>query len=178
MESFVDKIKQWGETAKNTWSNLSLNQKVLFGGIVLLILVAIVIITSSVTTENPYQVLYTGLDDKDASAVVDKLDEMKIKYKLEDNGTTIAVPADVKDSTRLKLAAENIPRGESGFELFEQSSFGETQTDKKVKYQAALQGELARAFRAWTKLKLPRSTWRCQKRPCFQIINWRLKHRW
>lgn len=153
MESFVDKIKQWGETAKNTWSNLSLNQKVLFGGIVLLILVAIVIITSSVTTENPYQVLYTGLDDKDASAVVDKLDEMKIKYKLEDNGTTIAVPADVKDSTRLKLAAENIPRGESGFELFEQSSFGETQTDKKVKYQAALQGELARSIQSLDKVK-------------------------
>jgi len=153
MESFVDKIKQWGETAKNAWSNLSLNQKVIFGGVALLILVAIVIMASSMSKENPYQVLYTGLDSKDAAAVVEKLTEMKIKYRLEDNGTTISVPTDFKDSTRLKLAAENIPRGESGFELFEQSSFGETQTDKKVKYQAALQGELARSIQSLEKVK-------------------------
>ncbi len=153
MESFADKIKQWGETAKNAWLNLSLNQKVMFGGVALLILVAIVIMASSMGKENPYQVLYAGLDSKDAAAVVEKLNEMKIKYKLEDNGTTISIPAELKDSTRLKLAAENIPRGESGFELFEQSSFGETQTDKKVKYQAALQGELARSIQSLEKIK-------------------------
>ena len=153
MESFADKIKQWGEAVKNAWSNLSLNQKVIFGGVALLVLVAIVIMASSMSKENPYQVLYTGLDSKDAAAVVEKLTEMKIKYRLEDNGTTISVPTDFKDSTRLKLAAENIPRGESGFELFEQSSFGETQTDKKVKYQAALQGELARSIQSLEKIK-------------------------
>lgn len=153
MESILDKIKQWGETAKNTWSNLGLNQKVLFGGVALLILVAVVIMASSVSKEDPYQVLYAELDEKDAAAVTEKLTEMKIKHKLEDNGTTISVPTDLKDSTRLKLAAENIPRGESGFELFEQSSFGETQTDKKVKYQAALQGELARSIQSLEKVK-------------------------
>ncbi len=153
MESFVDKIKQWGDTARNAWSNLSLNQKVMFGGVALLILTTAVIMASSIGKENPYQVLYAGLDNKDAAAVVEKLTEMKIKYKLEDNGTTISIPADIKDSTRLKLAAENIPRGESGFELFEQSSFGETQTDKKVKYQAALQGELARSIQSLEKIK-------------------------
>lgn len=156
MEGFVDKIKQWGETGKNAWSNLSLNQKVLFAGVVLLILVATIVMASSLRKENPYQVLYTGLDDKNAAAVVEKLNEMKIKYKLEDNGSTISVPADLKDSTRLKLAVENIPRGESGFELFEQSSFGETQTDKKVKYQAALQGELARSIQSLEKVKAAR----------------------
>ncbi len=153
MESFVDKIKQWGDTARNAWSNLSLNQKVMFGGVALLILTTAVIMASSIGKENPYQVLYAGLDNKDAAAVVEKLTEMKIKYKLEDNGTTISIPADIKDSTRLKLAAENIPRGESGFELFEQSSFGETQTDKKVKYQAALQGELARSIQSLERIK-------------------------
>jgi flagellar M-ring protein FliF len=153
MESFMENIKQWGEKAKTTWTNLSLNQKVLFGGVALLILVATVVMASSMSKENPYQVLYAGLDQKDAAAVVEKLNEMKIKHKLEDNGTTISVPAEVKDSTRLKLAAENIPRGESGFELFEQSSFGETQTDKKVKYQAALQGELARSIQSLEKVK-------------------------
>lgn len=153
MESFVDNLKQRGEGLKNAWTNLSLNQKVLFAGVALLILVAIVVLAGSATKREPYQVLYTELDGKDAAAVVDKLNEMKIKYKLEDNGSTIMVPPEVKDSTRLKLAAENIPRGESGFELFEQSSFGETQTDKKVKYQAALQGELAKSIQSLKKVK-------------------------
>lgn len=153
MGSFVDNVKQRGEGIKNTWSNLSLNQKVLFAGVVLLVLAAAVVLASSAGKQDPYQVLYTELEEKDAAAVVDKLTEMKIKFKLEDSGTTILVPPEVKDSTRLKLAGENIPRGESGFELFEESGFGETQTDKKVKYQAALQGELARSIQSLEKVK-------------------------
>jgi flagellar M-ring protein FliF len=153
MGSFVDNVKQQGERLKNTWTNLSLNQKVLGAGVVLLILAAIAVMAANVGKQEPYQVLYTELDEKDAAAVVDKLNEMKIKFKLEDNGATIMVPPEVKDSTRLSLAAENIPRGESGFELFEKSSFGETQTDKKVKYQAALQGELAKSIQSLEKVK-------------------------
>lgn len=153
MGSFVNNCKQWGEKLKGMWSNLSLNQKVLFTGVALLILVAIVVLAGYAGKEDPYQVLYAELDEKDAATVVEKLGEMKIKYKLEDGGTTILVPPAAKDSARLKLAAENIPRGESGFELFENSSFGETQTDKKVKYQAALQGELARSIQSLDKIK-------------------------
>ena len=153
MGSFVDNVKQQGERLKNTWTNLSLNQKVLGAGVVLLILAAIAVMAANVGKQEPYQVLYTELDEKDAAAVVDKLNKMKIKFKLEDNGATIMVPPEVKDSTRLSLAAENIPRGESGFELFEKSSFGETQTDKKVKYQAALQGELAKSIQSLEKVK-------------------------
>lgn len=153
MGSFAVNIKQWGESLKNTWSNLSLNKKVLSSGIALLILVAIVVLASQAGKEDPYQVLYAELDEKDAAAVVEKLNEMKIKYKLEDSGATVMVPAEFKDSARLQLAAENIPRGESGFELFQQSSFGETQTDKKVKYQAALQGELAKSIQSLERVK-------------------------
>jgi flagellar M-ring protein FliF len=81
------------------------------------------------------------------------LDEDKISYELENGGTTILVPPDVKDKTRLQLASETLPRGETGFELFQESNFGETQTDKKVKYQMALQGELARTIQALDKIK-------------------------
>jgi len=153
MGSLIDNLKQRGEGLKSVWSGLSLNQKVLIAGAALLVLVAVVVLASSAARQEPYQVLYTELDEKDAATVVDKLNELKIQYELEDNGSTIMVPPEIKDSTRLKLAGENIPRGESGFELFEESSFGETQTDKKVKYQAALQGELARSIQSLDKVK-------------------------
>ncbi|MGI5911144.1 MAG: flagellar basal-body MS-ring/collar protein FliF [Syntrophomonadaceae bacterium] len=153
MESLVGNVKQWGKGFKTTWSNLSLNKKVIYAAAGLFILVVFLVMASRGGKDKPYQILYTELDERDAAAVVEKLTEMNIAYKLQDSGTTISVPAELKDSVRLTLAGENIPRGESGFELFAQNSFGETQTDKKVKYQAALQGELARSIQSLQKVK-------------------------
>lgn len=153
MESFVNNARQFGMRVKEAWDNLSLNQKVLFGGAALLIVAALVTLAVSSNQGTPYEVLYTELDKKDAAQILTKLDEEKISYKLENGGTTILVPPDVKDKTRLQLASENLPHGETGFELFQESNFGETQTDKKVKYQMALQGELARTIQAIDKIK-------------------------
>ena len=40
-----------------------------------------------------YEPLYTRLSVDDAAAITEKLDAAKIKYKLEDEGSTILVPA-------------------------------------------------------------------------------------
>lgn len=153
METFVNNVRQTGVRIKEAWAKLSLNQKVLFGAAALLITAAAIILLFTAGSKSPYEVLYTELDKKDAAQILAKLDEDKISYKIEDNGTTILVPPEVKDKTRLQLAGENLPRGETGFELFQQSNFGETQTDKKVKYQMALQGELARSIQSLEKVK-------------------------
>ncbi|MEN6325084.1 MAG: flagellar basal-body MS-ring/collar protein FliF [Syntrophomonas sp.] len=153
METFVNNVRQTGVRIKEAWTRLSLNQKVLFGAAALLIAAAAVILAFTAGSETPYEVLYTELDKKDAAQIIAILDEGKITYQLEDNGTTILVSPEVKDKTRLQLASENLPRGETGFELFQESNFGETQTDKKVKYQMALQGELARSIQSLEKVK-------------------------
>ncbi len=153
METFVNNVRQTGVRIKEAWTKLSLNQKVLFGAAALLIAAAAVILVFTAGSETPYDVLYTELDKKDAAQIIAILDEGKIPYELEDSGTTILVSPEVKDKTRLQLASENLPRGETGFELFQESSFGETQTDKKVKYQMALQGELARSIQSLDKVK-------------------------
>jgi flagellar M-ring protein FliF len=153
MESFVERVKQRAGQVKEYWGKQSLNRKVLFAGLLLLGLLALIILLFATGQKDPYEVLYAELDEKDASAVVARLEEEKITYKLVDNGTTILVRPEYKDSTRLKLAGENLPRGEAGFELFQESSFGETQTDKQIKYQAALQGELARTIQSLDKVK-------------------------
>ncbi|HBK52691.1 MAG TPA: flagellar M-ring protein FliF [Syntrophomonas wolfei] len=165
MESFAEKLKETAGRVAGSWQNMNLNQKVLAGGGVLLILAAAIILLISSSRDTAYEVLYTELDKKDASQITAKLDEGKVPYKLENGGTTILVPPALKDKTRLSLAGENLPRGETGFELFQESKFGETQTDKKVKYQVALQGELARSIQSLDKVKaakvnlaLPEST--------------------
>ncbi len=153
MESFVNRLNQYATNIKELWNKLSLNQKVLIAGGAMLIIATLAVLTITSDPNSGYEVLYTELDDKDAAAMVEKLNEDKISYKLDDNGTTILVPAQEKYKARLNLASQNLPRGEAGLELFLESSFGETQTDKKVKYQSALQGELARTIQALDKVK-------------------------
>lgn len=153
MANVMERLKQWGSTMLEAWNKLSLNQKVLFAGAALLVVAAVAILSSG--TAATYEVLYSELDAKTASQVTTKLDEYKIGYKLQEGqeGTTVLVASEQKSSTRLKLAADNLPQSESGFELFQTTNFGETESDKKVKYQMALQGELARTIQGLDKVK-------------------------
>lgn len=153
MESLMTNLKQIGSRIKGFWSKLTLNQKVIGSGVGLLIVIALIILLFNGKSSQPMEVLYADLTEKDAAAIVEKLEEEKIPYQLEDQGATILVPSPIKYSTRLKLAAEDLPQGHAGLELFRETSFGETQMDKKVKYQEALQGELARTIQSLDKVK-------------------------
>ncbi len=96
-----------------------------------------------------YQVLFSGMNQRDGSQVVTKLKEMKIPYHLENDGTTIRVPQENVYETRLALAGEGLPRGQGvGFEIFNKVDVGTTDFVQKINYQRALQGELARTIGA------------------------------
>ncbi|HBQ86201.1 MAG TPA: flagellar M-ring protein FliF [Syntrophomonas sp.] len=155
MDKLLNNFRQLGSRARDIWSRLSLNQKVLFGGAALMIVIAVAVLAFN-SRQVQYEVLYNDLSEKDAAAIVDQLNENKTPYKLEENGATILVPSEVKYQTRLKMAGENLPQGQAGFELFQQNNFAETQSDKKVKYQEALQGELARTIQSLGKIKAAR----------------------
>jgi flagellar M-ring protein FliF len=155
MENFLNKIRQLQGRIRDILSRLTLNQKVLFGGAALMIIIAVIVLAVN-SNKVEYETLYTDLSEKDAAAIVEQLTEDKTPYQLENNGSTILVPAEMKYETRLKMAGQNLPQGQAGFELFDQSSFGETQSDKKVKYLEALQGELARTIQSLDKVKAAR----------------------
>lgn len=156
MGSFMDRLRQFAGQIRDFWSNSSVNLKVLFAGAAILIVVAIAYLAFGSTTTTTYEVLYSDLSAKDAASVTAKLTELKIPYQVADNGTTITVPSEQKYDARFQLAAEGIPEGEYGFELFTTTNFGETQSDKAVKYQMALQGELARTIQSLEKVKSAR----------------------
>ncbi|MGE5405821.1 MAG: flagellar basal-body MS-ring/collar protein FliF, partial [Candidatus Saccharibacteria bacterium] len=144
---FADALKERWNQLTEYWAGLSLNQKVLIAAAVLLIIAAITI--PSVTMMQPdYVILYNKLEVNDAAAMTAKLDELAIPYQLSDNGSTIMVPSAQKDTARLQLASAGLPKGVAGFDLFNTTNFGETETDKKVKYQVALQGELTKTIQS------------------------------
>lgn len=92
--------------------------------------------------------LFTGMEAKDAGEVAAKLKEMKIAYEPQETskGTAILVQAKDVHNARLELASQGLPRGDKGFEIFDDSKLGVTEFQNKVQFLQALQGELTRTI--------------------------------
>lgn len=94
-----------------------------------------------------YQLLFSNISPEDAGAIIGKLKEQRVPYKVTGAGRTVLVPSETVDELRLQLASQGIPRGEgTGFELFDKSSPWSTGFVQELNYQRALQGELARSI--------------------------------
>lgn len=99
------------------------------------------------TTREEYSPLFTGLDPKTASAVVENLKQSGIRHRLEAEGTTIMVPKKQVYDIRIQLAGEGLLTNTGlGFELFDQSKLGVTEFERRLDYQRALQEELRRTI--------------------------------
>jgi flagellar M-ring protein FliF len=95
----------------------------------------------------PYAPLFSNLKDADAATIVAELDKKKTPYRLRDKGSTILVPKDRVDATRLEIVGSDLPlKGMVGFELFNKSDMGLTEFAQRINYQRALQGELGRTI--------------------------------
>lgn len=93
-----------------------------------------------------YAPLFAGLDPVEAGAMVEKLKEMNIPYRLTEQGKTIEVPEKQVYETRIQLANSGALGKGKGFELFDQTKMGITDFEQQVQYQRALQEELRRTI--------------------------------
>jgi flagellar M-ring protein FliF len=117
-------------------------------GTVAVALVALVLIVSTVGHGSDSAVAFSGLSNDDMAAVVAKLKDAKIQYELAEGGV-IRVPSGQVQEARMATAGLGLggkPATGSGFELFNQPSFGQTEFTQKVNYQRALENELARSI--------------------------------
>ena len=116
-------------------------------GIIFGIFIAILALSYFLFLRLNYSLLYQNLPISDASAIVAELDAREIKYRLRNGGKDIHVPAVDADAIRLGILDSEAPRKKiDGFELFNDSEMGLTDFAQKIKYQRALQGELARTI--------------------------------
>lgn len=94
-----------------------------------------------------YEVLFSNISDKDGGAIVAMLQQQNVPHKFSEGGHAILVPSQYVHDTRLKLAAQGLPRGGSvGFELMENQKLGQSQFSEQVTYQRALEGELSQTI--------------------------------
>ena len=92
-------------------------------------------------------VLFSDLTPEDANAALQELNKRDVPVDLTNGGTTIMVPAADVHRLRVELAAKGVgTSGVVGFEIFDQSHYGMTETDYEVKRLRALQGELTKTI--------------------------------
>ena len=141
-------MANWRERLRELWNRYDKKRKYAFiGGLIALIL-AFIGISFWYGSKPDYVPLYTNLETKDAGDVVNNLKEAGIPYELVEDkkGATILVPATQVHDLRLELASAGLPRGNKGFELFDDSKLGVTEFQNKINYLQALQGELTRTI--------------------------------
>ncbi|NLO76413.1 MAG: flagellar M-ring protein FliF [Clostridia bacterium] len=132
------------EQINNLWQKLSKWQRASI--LIIVVLFIIMIIAILLFNKPQMEILYSGLSPENASAITAKLKEENVPYQLTDEGTTILVSAKDKYQLRLDMASEINLSGVVGFESFNETRFGETDTDKQVRFLVALQGELTRTI--------------------------------
>jgi len=93
--------------------------------------------------------LYTSLAPEDANAMIQKLRESGVVYKVGENGTSLMVPEARVAELRLEMAGLGLPKtGRIGFEIFDKTNFGITDFAEHVNYRRAVEGELERSVMA------------------------------
>lgn len=95
-----------------------------------------------------YDLLYSGMAEKDSAEILESLKQLGIDYKLEAGSGAIMVPPDKVRELKLKLAAQGLPRTQSsGYEMLDkEASFGTSKNIELMRFQRALEGEIARTI--------------------------------
>lgn len=107
--------------------------------------------------ETGFRPLFTGMPPEDAAAIVQKLKESGVEYRLTDAGSAVLVPEARADELRLEMAGAGLPRtGRIGFELFDKTNIGVTDFTEQVNYRRALEGELERSVKILTEIEQAR----------------------
>ncbi|MGP8245212.1 MAG: flagellar basal-body MS-ring/collar protein FliF, partial [Bryobacteraceae bacterium] len=96
--------------------------------------------------ESDFKPLYTSLPPEDAAAIVQKLRESGVEYRLPESGGSVLAPSAKLAELRLAMAAAGLPKtGRIGFEIFDKTNLGTTEFAEHVNYGRALEGELERS---------------------------------
>jgi len=136
------------------WKNISSRRKigiiVLAGGVITALLFFIIFLGKP-----KYEPLYLNMAPEDMAKVAEKFKQDKVTYKPD--GNTILVPKDQVEELRLSVASSGImPSNGKGFELFDESRFGMTDTETKILYQRALETEIQRTIKAFDEIEYAR----------------------
>ncbi len=128
-----------------------------------------------------YDLLFAGVAEQDSAEIIDTLEKLGIDYQVDTGSGAIMVPAGNVRELKLKLAAQGLPRSTSlGYELLDkETGFGTSKNIELMRFQRALEGEIARTISTIQSVKsarvllaLPKQSVfvRKQKKPSASVI--------
>jgi len=130
---------------KKILANLSMRQRITIA-VVLLAAGGGVYALVEHQREADFRPLFTGVAPEDAAAIVQRLKETGVDYRLPEGGGTVLVPSARLAELRINLAAAGLPKtGRIGFELFDKTNLGATEFTEHINYRRAIEGELERS---------------------------------
>ncbi|MGY6696923.1 MAG: flagellar basal-body MS-ring/collar protein FliF [Roseinatronobacter sp.] len=140
---------------QSVWNTLNARQRILAAVVSVAMFAALFALGKMATSPN-MALLYSGLEDAAAGEVIQALEARNLRYNVR--GDSIFVPSDIRDETRLMLAASGLPSNTtSGYELLESlSGFGTTSQMFDAAYWRAKEGELARTIVASPHIRVAR----------------------
>ncbi|MDD3051491.1 MAG: flagellar basal-body MS-ring/collar protein FliF [Candidatus Cloacimonetes bacterium] len=133
---------------QDIYKRLETRQKIVLASL-LIMTISTLFWLLSWSSQEEYGLLFGNMDAKEAQKAIDKLDELSIKYKLENGGRSISIPEKDVYRTRIALTSEGIGSSAGvGFELFDKSTLGMTEFIQNINLQRAMEGELRRTIEA------------------------------
>lgn len=138
----MNRILEFLKSLGGKWKSFSTYKKISFVLLFMGIILSTIFLTAYIKKAS-YDVLYTNLDPDVSAKVIEKLKADGVNYKVE--GTSILVPKNMAAELRMSNASD-MSSLSKGYEIFDQSKFGVTDTEAKIMYQRALEGELARSI--------------------------------
>ncbi len=139
----IEWLKQLPSKIKELWSKWKPVQKGIFIGIVVLVIVALVAMFRVSSAPSGVALFNTAIRDENAQdAITQYLDLNNIEYRVE-NGLIIVNDRKTAEKLRPNLdAAGLIPDGVDPFDVFNKSSWSDTDFERNVKLENALQKQL------------------------------------
>jgi type III secretory pathway lipoprotein EscJ len=95
-----------------------------------------------------YTTLQAGVDPAKTGKITAALDQAGVSYKLENNGTAIAVVSGQESKARVALAGQGLSTSGSqpGYELLDKQKLGSSTFQQQIAYQRALEGQIAQTI--------------------------------
>ena len=148
-KSFSQSLNQAGDLLRG----MNSRQRLLLGGGAALVGITLWVFVGLLGKPR-FATLYSGLKPAEAQALGGRLAAKNIAYELSPDGSSVLVPAEQLDASRLETASQGLPRNARlGFEIFDTPNWAGSDFTEKVNYQRALEGELERTLQTLSEVE-------------------------
>ena len=139
--------------------SLTLGQKMTLGAFVFVVALISAGFYLSIERNTTYVPVSSSINPSEIDKVIQAIEQIGIKYKTQNGGSTILVPEDEVERVKLQFAREDILQGQEDFSLFDKNTFGMTDATLQIQKQRALEGKLSKALSAlkpisWAQVQL------------------------